>query len=81
MNISADKYFGTKTANMNTSAVGNIPGSLPFRWPDITTEVAINTVVIAHLGTNRETIQVNIQSVCVCIKAHGSQKCMVLKSA
>ena len=27
--------------------------------------VAINTVVIAHLDTNRETIQVNIQSVLI----------------
>ena len=47
-----------------------------LRVVNITTEVirkyAINTVMIAHLGTNHKTIQVNIPSVSVR---------MVLKSA
>ena len=41
---------------------------------------AINTVRIAHLGTNHETIQVNMyQSLRACIKACGSQKWITVK--
>ena len=66
---------------MTTSAwLLQISGFIEQVWSDTTTEVirkyAINTVTIAHLGTNSKNIQVNIQSLRGCIKAHGSQKCI-----
>ena len=45
------------------------------------TKYAINTVMIARLGTNRKTIQVHQaahQSVRAFMKARGSQKCITL---
>ena len=45
-------------------------------WSDITTEVirkyAINTVTIAHLGTNCETIQVNLLRASKLTRVHQS---------